>query len=143
MNVRSKARESALQILYRMDIAEGGSSDEALGPEMHGLAPGSEARRYCSEILKGVTEGKDVIDREIEKHSENWSVERMAVVDRNILRVAVYELMFSTDVPYKVVIDEAVELAKRYGSEDSGAFINGILDRVHRARHEGMNAEKV
>lgn len=132
MNVRRKARESALQILYRIDIAEGGGN-EAFGPEMHGLAPGTEARRYCSEIVKGVTEEKDVIDREIEKHSENWSMERMAVVDRNILRVAVYELMFSREVPYKVVIDEAVELAKRYGAEDSGAFINGILDRVHRA----------
>ncbi|MBI5903735.1 MAG: transcription antitermination factor NusB [Deltaproteobacteria bacterium] len=142
MNVRSKARESALQILYRIDIAEGGN-DEALGPEMRGLAPGSEARRYCSEIVKGVTEGKDVIDREIEKYSENWSVERMAVVDRNILRVAVYELLFCREVPYKVVIDEAVELAKRYGSEDSGPFINGVLDRVYRARHEGLGAEKV
>ena len=119
MNVRRKAREGALQILYRIDIAEGGGN-EAFGPEMHGLAPGTEARRYCSEIVKGVTEEKDVIDREIEKYSENWSMERMAVVDRNILRVAVYELMFSRDVPYKVVIDEAVELAKRYGAEDSG-----------------------
>ncbi|MBI5827454.1 MAG: transcription antitermination factor NusB [Deltaproteobacteria bacterium] len=142
MNVRRKARESALQILYRIDIAEGGS-DEALGPEMHGLAPGSEARRYCSEIVKGVAAEKEAIDREIEKYSENWSVERMAVVDRNILRVAVYELIFSRDVPYKVVIDEAVELAKRYGSEDSGAFINGVLDRVHRARHEALSAEKI
>lgn len=133
MKIRRKARETALQILYKMDIAGGLADIEA---DMEALAPGTEARRYCEALIKGVVAELASIDAAIELHAENWKVDRMAVVDRNILRVAVYELMSRQDVPYKVIIDEAVELAKRFGSEDSGPFINGIIDRVGKAMQE-------
>lgn len=125
MNTRRKARETALQILYRMDINEG----VADASDFEELTAGTEARRYCESIVRGVSERKAEIDGVIEANSENWTMERMPVVDRNILRIAVYEL-FTKDVPYKVVIDEAVELAKRYGTEESGPFVNGVIDKV-------------
>jgi len=129
MNVRRKARETALQALYRIDMS-GGAGDGAL--ELEELAPGTEARRYCEVLVNGVTGRVGELDAEIEKHSENWTVARMSVVDRNILRIAAYELLYSSDVPYKVVIDEAVELAKTFGTDESGPFINGIVDRLRK-----------
>lgn len=130
MNLRRKARETALQALYKIDISAGASGEEAL--ELEELAPGSEARRYCETLVQGVTLRIGALDAEIEKHSENWTISRMSVVDRNILRIAVYELLYSGDVPYKVIIDEAVELAKKYGTDESGPFINGIIDRIRK-----------
>ena len=97
MNVRRKARETALQALYKIDISAGASGEEAL--ELEELAPGSEARRYCETLVQGVTLRIGALDAEIEKHSENWTISRMSVVDRNILRIAVYELLYSSDVP--------------------------------------------
>lgn len=134
MKIRRKARETALQILYRMDI-DGAAAAEFEG-DMDALAAGTEARRYCEALVGGVRAGLEAIDAAIEEHSENWKIDRMAVVDRNILRVAVWEMENRPDVPYKVIIDEAVELAKRFGSEDSAPFINGIIDRVGKALHE-------
>lgn len=146
MNVRRKAREGALQILYRMDISERlsepNSDVEAAGVEMEGLGPGTEARRYCESLIRGVAGNLKEIDSTIEANSENWTVDRMAVVDRNILRIAVFELRFSTDIPYKVAMDEAVELAKRFGSAESGAFINGIIDRIHRSPEPASGLKK-
>ena len=130
MNIRRKARETALQVLYRIDIAED-RSEEAVERDMESLPEGTEARRYSEEIVWGVAAHSKEIDSLIEAHSENWTLDRMAVVDRNVLRVAVYELLY-TETPYKVIIDEAVELAKRYGSEESSAFINGLLDKIRK-----------
>jgi len=131
MKIRRKARQTALQILYKMDIAGSGAGD--IGSDMEALQEGTEARRYCEALVEGVAGDLASIDAEIERHAENWKVGRMAVVDRNILRVAVWELRNRPDVPYKVIIDEAIELAKRFGSEDSGPFINGIVDRIGKA----------
>lgn len=130
MNVRRKARETALQALYKIDISEGSAAEEGL--ELEELAPGTESRRYCETLVHGVSAHLEEIDSIIEKHSENWTVSRMSVVDRNILRIATYELLYGRDVPYKVVIDEAVELAKKFGTDESGPFINGIIDRVRK-----------
>jgi N utilization substance protein B len=135
MKSRTKARQTALQALYQIDIVDG-DVDEALASFMEGLKIGPEARSYSEAIVKGVISNTPMIDGLIEEYSENWTVARMLVVDRNILRIAAYELLYCPDVPYKVVIDEAVELAKKYGSEDSGAFINGILDRMAKAVRE-------
>ncbi len=132
MSVRRKARETALQILYRIDISPGPPAEDSFEE----LLPGTEARRYCEMLVFGVTSTLPGIDATIDRHSENWKVGRMGVIDRNILRIAVWELLYSKDVPYKVVIDEAVELAKRYGSEESGAFINGIIDNVRKSERE-------
>lgn len=131
MSVRRKAREAALQALYKIDLSGGGPTGEGL--ELEALAPGTEARRYCETLVAGVASNRLALDSAIERHSENWSVERMPVVDRNILRIAAWELLYGKDVPYKVVIDEAVELAKKFGSEESGPFINGIVDRLRKA----------
>jgi len=133
MNVRRKARETALQVLYRMDMAEDAASEDY----------GGEARLYCEELIKGVVRNRAEVDCLIEENSDNWTVARMAIVDRNILRVAVYELKYS-DVPYKAVIDEAVELAKKFGSAESGAFINGIVDNARKAiEREGPARSKL
>lgn len=131
MKTRRKARQFALQILYKADISENGAG-ENYSQEMESLHEGTDARRYCESIVSGVLERRLEIDGVIEDCSENWTIERMALVDRNILRIAVFELLYAPETPYKVVIDEAVELAKRYSSEESGAFINGILDRIHK-----------
>ncbi|GMR05145.1 MAG: transcription antitermination factor NusB [Thermodesulfobacteriota bacterium] len=120
---RHRSREKALHLLYRLDISEG----ETTG----GTAP-LEEEDYGAALAAGVTAHGAEIDKLIEDFCENWSVDRMAVVDRNILRLAVFELLYRREVPYKVVIDEAVELANRYCSEDSGAFINGVLDRIFK-----------
>lgn len=133
MNVRRKARETALQALYKIDISAGSPGEQDL--ELEELAPGTEARRYCETLVQGVRSRINELDAEIEKHSENWTVSRMSVVDRNILRIAAYELLYS-DVPYKVIIDEAVELAKKFGTDESGPFINGIIDRIRKVMAE-------
>ncbi len=129
MRERRKAREAALKVLYQMDM-KGRLSPGEVDSGLDGLRLGDEALSYCRRLLGGVASGLAEIDPLIEECSENWTLERMAVVDRNILRMAAYELLHCPDIPYKVVIDEAVELAKKYGSESSGAFINGILDRL-------------
>jgi N utilization substance protein B len=135
MKSRTKSRQTALQALYQIDIVDG-DVDEALASFMEGLRIGPEAKSYTEAIVRGVLSNTPIIDGLIEEYSENWTVARMVLVDRNILRIAAYELLYCPDVPYKVVIDEAVELAKKYGSEDSGAFINGILDRMAKAVRE-------
>ncbi len=129
---RHKAREVALQMLYRLDVDDNdgpGSFEE----DLQSLVPETDAYSYCSALLSGVFEKKAELDMTIEGCSENWSVQRMGIIDRNVLRIAVYELGYFGDVPYKVVIDEAIELAKRYGGADSGAFVNGVLDTVLRS----------
>jgi len=136
MNVRRKARETALQALYKIDISEGNAGEEGL--EIEELAPGTEARRYCELLVGGVSSHLKELDTVIEKHSENWTISRMSVVDRNILRMAAYELLYQGGVPYKVVIDEAVELAKKFGTDESGPFINGVIDRLRKT--EGKSA---
>jgi len=126
---RSTAREAALQLLY---------AHEASGePEAHVLqsfwreTPGDpEGRQYAEDLFSGALGRQAEIDERIRAASDNWRVERMSRVDRNVLRLGTYELMARSDVPRAVIIDEAIELAKRYGSEGSGKFVNGVLERV-------------
>jgi N utilization substance protein B len=87
---------------------------------------------YSRILLSGVLDKVSEIDGRIEACSEHWRLDRIAVVDRNILRIAVYELLYKPDIPYKVIIDEAIEIAKSYGTTESGAFINGVLDHLHK-----------
>ena len=128
MKQRSKAREAALQALYQSELA--GSNDAGVPEKVESLA--GEARKYYDELTAGVRAKSPDLDALIEKHSEHWTLTRMTVVDRSILRIAAFELCHLAEVPFKVIIDEAVELAKRYGSDDSGAFINGVLDKLAR-----------
>ena len=126
---RTKARERALQALYQIDVAAEGI-DDALARFWKSFEPVErEVRELAEAIVRGVAQHRRAIDDTIERISTNWRLDRMAKVDRNVLRLAVYELL-ETDVPVKVAINEAIELGKKYGSESSGAFINGVLDKI-------------
>jgi N utilization substance protein B len=126
---RTKARERALQALYQIDVAAEGI-DDALGRFWKSFEPVEREVMDLAEVLvRGVAGNRRAIDDTIERISTNWRLDRMPKVDRNVLRLAVYELLRS-DVPVKVVINEAIELGKKFGSESSGAFVNGVLDRV-------------
>jgi len=127
---RTKARERALQALYQIDVAST-DLDEALSRFWKSFEPVEREVREMSEALvRGVAEHRREIDDAIEAVSTNWRLDRMAKVDRNVLRLAVHELVHRPDVPVKVAINEAIELGKKYGSESSGAFVNGVLDKI-------------
>lgn len=129
MGQRRKAREMALQLLYQMEMQ--GLEPKAVigrfaGPEEYS----EETRKFAHELVEGTYRNRREIDELIEKHSSHWKLFRMSAVDRNILRLGVYELSYLHEVPTSVVIDEAIEVAKKFGTENSSAFINGILDNI-------------
>ncbi len=139
MASRRRAREFALQALYQSDLTDSpaGKALEALwfvqveGQDAPTTRPAEDEEiAFARRLVAGVEAGKAALDELIEKASVNWRLSRMPVVDRNILRLAAYELRFCPDVPASVSINEAVELAKRYGDKDSRAFVNGLLDRI-------------
>ena len=134
MGVRRRGRELALQILYQHEMS--GTPLDVIFAAFDDLkdAP-AVARDFAVALVRGVTDRRPELDRELEGQADNWRLERMAVVDRNILRLALFELRFDRGTPPAVVIDEAIEIAKRFGSERSGQFINGVLDGLlHRIR---------
>ncbi|KYF51386.1 N utilization substance protein B [Sorangium cellulosum] len=129
MGARSTGREAALQMLFALEA--GGNSAPRVVAAFWRETPGDpEGRAYADEVVIGVAKDLAAVDEAIRKASTNWRLERMARVDRNVLRLGAWELMNHPEVPRAVILDEAVELAKRYGSEESGAFVNGVLDRV-------------
>jgi len=129
MGKRRFSRELAVRFLYLVDMNEG-VLDEQLEQFWERNACQPEIKLYAEELLHIILKNKEAIDTLLEKYSDNWSLSRMAVIDRNLLRLATCEILYGKSVPPKVAIDEAVEIAKKYGSEDSPNFINGILDRV-------------
>jgi N utilization substance protein B len=129
MGARSTGREAALQMLFALEVS--GNPAPRVSALYWRETPGDpEGREYADEIVLGVAEDLAAVDEAIRSASTNWRLERMARVDRNVLRLGAWELMRRPDVPRAVILDEAVELAKRFGSEDSGAFVNGVLDRI-------------
>ncbi|WP_437575709.1 transcription antitermination factor NusB [Sorangium sp. So ce887] len=129
MGARSTGREAALQMLFALEA--GGNPAPRVVATFWRETPGDpEGRAYADEVAIGVAKDLAAVDEAIRKASTNWRLERMARVDRNVLRLGAWELMNHPEVPRAVILDEAVELAKRYGSEESGAFVNGVLDRV-------------
>jgi N utilization substance protein B len=128
---RSRCREWALQLLYQAECV-GHRQGEGVRFYRYFQEQGGETPAYLEKLVAGVTAHQEELDGLIRQNSQHWRLERMAAVDRNILRLALYELLHEPDVPAKVVINEAVELAKHFGSEESGAFINGILDQVRQ-----------
>jgi transcription antitermination protein NusB len=127
---RRIARELAVQFLYQYDLS-GGSLEEALPLFWETQAETSEDGRKFTEVLvQGVVEHRAAIDERIAKYTDNWDLPRIAAVDRNILRLAMYEMLFRDDIPPVVSINEAVDIAKRFSTRESGAFVNGILDRL-------------
>jgi N utilization substance protein B len=132
MGIRRKARELALQVLYQIDLA-GLEPAPALELFCEHFEAGKRSMPYTRRLVQGVVDNRQEFDTMIGSHAENWRPERMSVIDRNILRLALYELRYQTDVPARVVINEAIEVAKRFGNEESGSFINGILDAIRKS----------
>jgi N utilization substance protein B len=137
--VRKESREKVFQTLFMMD-ALGIGPDEAMPLFALASDPPTDAG-YYSGAVRGVSERLREIDDLIGEAAEHWRVERMTMVDRNILRLGAYELSVGSDIPFAVAINEAVDLGKRFGSEESGAFINGILDRIHEIVRKRTAAE--
>lgn len=129
MASRRKSRELALQILFELDINQG-DVQKAIDQFWKTFEYSKDLRDFSERIVKGVAEHREEIDRLIKKNSRNWRFDRIDRVDRNILRVAIFELVHCPDIPPKVSINEAIELSKKFGSEKSPSFINGILDKV-------------
>lgn len=129
MGNRRKARELAIQILFNMEFNPG-DPDEICDLVCKNFSPSRSIRVFSRKLVCGVRENIEHLDSIIRRSSKNWRLERMSVVDRSILRLASYEILFMEDIPHKVSIDEAVELGKKFGTEESGAFINGVLDNI-------------
>jgi N utilization substance protein B len=127
---RRQARELAAQFLYQHEIT-GGSVEEALSFFWQTqLDVPDSVKSFAEELIRGTTEKRAEIDERIKKYTEHWELQRIAAVDRNILRLAIYEMMFREDIPPVVSINEAVDIAKKFSTGESGAFVNGILDRL-------------
>lgn len=129
MGTRRKSREIAIQILYQLEINEADIED-AVDTYWDAYQPSRDLKEFSSHILHGVFMHHGEIDTIISKTSNHWSLRRMPAVDRSILRAAIFEILYCPDIPLKVTIDEAIELAKKFGTEKSSAFVNGILDKV-------------
>ncbi|WP_458041571.1 MULTISPECIES: transcription antitermination factor NusB [Bacteria] len=135
MSARSKARKRALDILFQADV-RGDEPGVILAAEAQRAAsePAREASwLYAREIVDGVIDHHEEIDELIATHSKDWKIDRMPAVDRALLRMGVWELLHNDEVPTAVVIDEAVELAKEFSTDDSGSFVHGVLARVSRS----------
>lgn len=129
MGLRRRAREAAVQMLYQMDMS---GVDAATASRLYwgSLAGPNDAREFADDLVLGLSRASERVDGLIRQVSKHWRLERMARVDRNIIRLAVYELTERPDIPRRVTLNEAIELAKRFGDENSPAFVNGVLDRI-------------
>jgi N utilization substance protein B len=128
---RRRAREYALQILFQLELAGTELNDDLLTTFWKGVNhEPDDVKEFTHSIVRETLANLDKIDAIIKKAAQNWSLERMAVIDRNILRASTYELSFREDIPASVAINEALEIAKKFSTEESASFINGILDRI-------------
>lgn len=129
MGARRKARELALQMLYQHDVS--GNVPDTIISTFEDLQKSKpNTRDFAVRVFKGTVENIEKIDEMIQQQAENWRLSRMAVVDRNIIRMSVYEFLHEDDTPKLVIIDEAIEIAKKFGTQKSSQFINGILDGI-------------
>ncbi len=122
---RRTAREKAMQILFQLNM-----NDTSIEDAIHLFLEDKESNLFLETIVQGVSANKQSIDDVIEEHLENWTIDRIAIVEKTILRIAIYEMMHKEDVPVSVSINEAVELAKKFGDDKSGPFVNGVLSKV-------------
>jgi len=130
MGFRRKSRELALQVLFQADYCPGQEGQTVRVSILNKAV--SQVRSFAELLVKGVSLHRDEIDQVIGRYTEHWSPERMALIDRCVLRFSTFELLYLEEIPPKVTINEAIEIAKKYGNEDSGAFVNGILDHIHQ-----------
>ena len=129
MGARHRGREAALQMLFQLE-ASAADAEEVITLFWKSFEADPEGREYANDAVRGFAAHAADVDARITKASENWRLERMARVDRNVLRLATWELSYLVDVPRAVILDEAVELAKTFGTDDSKSFVNGVLTRV-------------
>jgi len=143
MGLRREARELALQMLYALDSNSSAGLRETLQTfrEEHAEITG-RVREFAEGLVQGVQAERAVIDEAIRVRSKNWSLSRMPRVDLNVMRLAAYELMFRTDIPKKVSINEAIEIVRRYGDKESPAFVNGILDEIEACAKTELTSEE-
>ena len=140
---RRRSREYALQVLFQLELTGSELNDEMLNDFWEGNDEDDEVKEFTYKIVRTALKNREKIDETIQRAAEHWSLERMASIDRNILRAATCELLYRTDIPPSVVINEAIEVAKKYSTEDSGPFINGILDKIaHGLSSAGNHKEK-
>ncbi|MCC6149439.1 MAG: transcription antitermination factor NusB [Planctomycetes bacterium] len=130
--VQSLARELTLQLLYLLDSTNGENVARQMEQVLEMQCENREARELAREYYRGVTDALADIDARITETAVNWQLSRMPYIDRAILRIGAYELLFAHETPPKVAINEAVDLAKRYSTEKSGAFVNGVLDKIYQ-----------
>ncbi|MGC9056626.1 MAG: transcription antitermination factor NusB [Candidatus Saccharicenans sp.] len=139
---RRKARECALQILFQLEFGDE-SIEEVFRDFWKHQRVSPEVKEYCEILVRGISQNKLEIDNLIQQASRNWRLDRMAVVDRNVLRIAVYELKSEKNLPVPVIIDEAIEIAKKFSGQEAAIFINGLLDAIsHSLRPETAAREK-
>ncbi|APR99528.1 transcription antitermination factor NusB [Pajaroellobacter abortibovis] len=129
MGARHSGRQAALQILFQIDASEL-NLEQVISLFWHHFESDPEGRSYAEQAVRGTQQALQEIDQIIQEASIHWKVVRMGRVDRNILRLGTWELMYSTQVPHAVVLNEAIELAKTFGTEESGAFVNGVLNQI-------------
>ncbi|MBI5557880.1 MAG: transcription antitermination factor NusB [Deltaproteobacteria bacterium] len=137
MSIRRKSRELALQCLYQID--QGGNQQPDIAGMKEYFDVNQKAVSYAQELVSGIQLHWEVLNRMVEDHAKNWRLSRMAVIDRNILRIAAYEIAYMNDVPSSVILNEAIEIAKRFSSDDAAPFINGILDSICRSIRKEEN----
>ncbi|KPJ51245.1 hypothetical protein AMJ40_00560 [candidate division TA06 bacterium DG_26] len=133
MGNRRKARELVLEALYRVEVTQDGP-DEVLRDVFSRREYNQEIKEYSSVLFKTTANHLKEIDSIIAEYVENWDLSRMAILDKNILRFAICELLYVKDIPMKVTLNEAIEIAKKYSTQDSGRFINGVIDRIAKER---------
>jgi N utilization substance protein B len=139
MGKRRKAREFAVMLLYELDFRPG-NLNRVLEEFWRERAVPPEVQSFAEALVRGAADKTAELDQIIQANSAHWSLARIAPVERNILRLAAYELLYRDDIPERVAINEAIELAKLYGSEESGAFVNGILDQIRLHLHPPQQA---
>jgi len=127
---RRQAREYALKMLFQHDFVGGRTGLGCTGDQWYEQKANEDLRKFARELVSGTLQHLEEIDRVVQEAAENWKMDRMAAVDRNILRCAVYEILFKSDIPAAVTINEALEIAKKYSSLESVSFINGLLDKI-------------
>ncbi|MDD2367451.1 MAG: transcription antitermination factor NusB [Desulfuromonadaceae bacterium] len=143
MGIRREARELAVQMLYALDSNSSVGVRETLQTfREEQIEINSRVREFAEGLVQGVCSQRETIDEAITARSKNWSLTRMPRVDLNVMRMAVYELMFRADIPKKVTINEAIEIVRRYGDKESPAFVNGILDEIEACAKTEITGEE-
>jgi len=141
MGSRRKARECALQILFQLEFSPD-RLEEILQDYWSTQPVKAEIKEYATWLVEGIRQHGTEIDQTIEKASEHWRLDRMAMVDRNILRMAVFELIFEKNLPPPIIIDEAIEVARKYSGQEAAVFVNGILDGIFKSLPENRTENK-